>query len=216
MEVARMKAERRTALGRNQIQKLRQEGWMPAVVYGGEGKEPVSIQISEWELEQHIKHHHRIYELDIAGQTESAFLQDVSWKAINDRPLHADFLRIDLSKPVETDIEVSLLGHPAGVTKGGVLIKDHLMVRIKALPTKLPEGHELDVSGLNVGDAVHAKDLQLPEGVELVSDGDMPICHVSGSAQTAGDEVADAVAELEADSGGAEPGDAAGGDAEKS
>ena len=51
MEVARMKAERRSALGRNQIKKLRTEGWMPAVVYGGEGKEPVSIQISEWELD---------------------------------------------------------------------------------------------------------------------------------------------------------------------
>ena len=53
MEVVRMKAERRSALGRSKIKKLREQGWMPAVVYGGEGKETISIQISEWELDQH-------------------------------------------------------------------------------------------------------------------------------------------------------------------
>ena len=181
MEVARMKAERRTALGRNQIQKLRQEGWMPAVVYGGEGKEPVSIQISEWELEQNIKHHHRIYQLEIAGQTEAAFLKDVAWKAINDRPLHADFLRIDLDKPMEIDLELTPLGHPAGLSKGGTLVKDNLIIRIKALPKDLPEGHEFDISPLGTGDNVRAKDLKLPEGVELAVDPNLLIVRVTGT-----------------------------------
>ena len=65
MEVARMKAERRSALGRNQIKKLRTEGWMPAVVYGGEGKESVSIQISEWELDQHVSKRNKVFSLEL-------------------------------------------------------------------------------------------------------------------------------------------------------
>ena len=130
MEVARMKAERRSALGRNQIKKLRTEGWMPAVVYGGEGKEPVSIQISEWELDQHISKRHKVFNLEIDGQTESAWLQDVEWKATNDRPLHADFLRIDLEKPWECKVEISLLGHPAGQ---GILDRNHAQRRLAVL-----------------------------------------------------------------------------------
>ena len=96
MEVARMKAERRSALGRNQIKKLRTEGWMPAVIYGGEGKEPVSIQISEWELEQHVSKRHKVFNIELDGQSESVWLQEIEWKATTDRPLHADFLRIAL------------------------------------------------------------------------------------------------------------------------
>ena len=178
MEVARMKAERRTALGRNQIQKLRQEGWMPAVVYGA-GKEPVSIQISEWELERHVSAHHKVYQLDIAGQQESAFLQDVAWKATTDRPLHADFLRIDLNKPLESEVEITLIGHPAGLSKGGALTKDHLIIRVQSLPTAIPEGIEIDISKMDLGEVLRASDLPLPEGVQLAIEPETPICHVT-------------------------------------
>ena len=125
MQVVRMKAERRTALGRNRNEALRAQGWMPAVVYG-EGKESMSIAISEWELEQHVKAHHRVFHLDIGGVAESAFLQEVAWQATTDRPLHADFKRIDLNKPIDAEVEVALVGHPAGLSKGGTLVKDHI------------------------------------------------------------------------------------------
>ena len=180
MEVARMKAERRSALGRNQIKKLREEGWMPAVVYGGEGKESISIQISEWELDQHISKRHKVFNLEIDGQQEAAWLQDVAWKATTDRPLHADFLRIDLDKPWETAVEVSLLGHPAGLSKGGALIKDNLVIKVSALPKDLPEGLEIDISKLEGGDAIRAKDLALPDGVSLAVDPELYICRVTG------------------------------------
>jgi hypothetical protein len=62
-----MKAETRTAIGRNQLRALRAKGWTPAVVYG-EKKDPLSISISEWELEQHIKKHHKVFRLEIDGK----------------------------------------------------------------------------------------------------------------------------------------------------
>src|SRR5687767_5973295 len=134
MQVVRMKAERRSALGRNRLAALRAEGWMPAVVYG-ENQEALSISISEWELEQHVKAHHRVFQLDIAGQAQAAFLQDISWHATSDRPLHADFKRIDLTKPIEAEVEVALAGHPVGLSKGGTLVKDHFVIKIRCLPT---------------------------------------------------------------------------------
>jgi len=180
MEVVRMKAERRSALGRNQIKKLRAEGWMPAVVYGGKGQEPVSIQISEWELDQHVSKHHKVYRVELDGEVESVWLQDVAWKATTDRPLHADFLRIDLDKPWTCKVEVSLLGHPAGLSKGGALIKDNLVIEVSGLPKDLPYGIEIDISKLDAGDSIRAKELPLPEGVSLAVDDELNIVRVTG------------------------------------
>lgn len=178
MQVVRMKAERRTALGRNRVAKLRADGWMPAVVYG-EGKEAVSISISEWELEQHIKAHHRVFQLDIAGQAQAAFLQEVSWANTTDRPVHADFKRIDLTKPIESAVDVTLAGHPIGLGKGGTLVKDHMQVMIRCLPTEIPDSIEHDVSSLEIDQYLTAGELKLPAGVTLVSEGKMPVCHVA-------------------------------------
>lgn len=178
MQVARMKAERRTAVGRNRNESLRAQGWMPAVVYG-DGKEPLSISISEWELEQHIKAHHRVFQLDIGGVAESAFLQEVAYKATNDRPLHADFKRIDLTKPIDAEVEVALAGHPVGLGKGGTLVKDHIKVTIRCLPTAIPDSISHDISKLEIDDYLTAGQLALPAGVTLVSAPTMPVCHVA-------------------------------------
>ena len=113
-------------------------------------------------------------------ESMAAWLQDVAWKATTDRPLHADFLRIDLDKPWETAVEVSLLGHPAGLSKGGALIKDNLVIKVSALPKDLPEGLEIDISKLDAGDAIRAKDLALPDGVSLAVDPELYICRVTG------------------------------------
>jgi len=178
MQVARMKAERRTAVGRNRNEALRAQGWMPAVVYG-DGKEPLSISISEWELEQHIKAHHRVFQLDIGGVAESAFLKEVAYKATNDRPLHADFKRIDLTKPIDAEVEVALAGHPVGLGKGGTLVKDHIKVTIRCLPTAIPDSLAHDISKLEIDDYLTAGQLALPEGVTLISAPTMPVCHVA-------------------------------------
>lgn len=178
MQVARMKAERRTALGRNRIAALRAQGWMPAVVYG-EGQEALSISISEWELEQHVKAHHRVYQLDIAGQAQAAFLQEVAWHSTTDRPLHADFKRIDLNKPIDAEVEVALSGHPVGLGKGGTLIKDHITIKVHCLPTAIPDSIVHDISKLEIDDYVTAGQLTLPAGVTLVTPAATPVCHVA-------------------------------------
>ncbi len=178
MQVVRMKAERRTALGRNRISQLRAQGWMPAVVYG-DGKEAVSISISEWELEQHVKAHHRVFSLEIAGQPQAAFLQEIAWHATNDRPLHADFKRIDLNKPIEAEVEVALAGHPVGLSKGGTLMKDHVKITVRCLPTAIPDSIEHDVSKLEIDQYVLASQLVMPAGVTLLTAPTTSICHVT-------------------------------------
>lgn len=178
MQVATMKAERRTAQGRNQVAHLRKEGWVPAVVYGG-SEPPMSISISEWEMEQHVKSHHRVFRIEVDGQRQDAYLQEVQWNALTDRASHVDFKRIDLSKPIELEVEVTLLGHPVGLSKGGVLLKDHNTLLISCLPTAIPETIEVTIAHLDVDMALTAKELELPAGVTLAVSPDLVLCHVA-------------------------------------
>jgi len=178
MQVVRMKAEHRTALGRNQVAQLRKEGWMPAIVYG-DGKEPVSIAISEWELEQHVKAHHKVFQLEVAGSAQAAILLDIAWNATSDRPVHADFKRIDLTKEIATEVEITLVGHPIGLSKGGTLIKDHIRIEVRCLPTQIPDSIEYDVSKLELDESVPASKLVLPQGVTMLTPPNTTICHVA-------------------------------------
>ncbi len=178
MKVVTMKAERRTALGRNQVTQLRKQGWLPAVVYG-DGKEPLPVSISEWELEQHVKAHHKVFQLEIAGAPQAAFLQEVSWHATTDRPVHADFKRIDLTKEIDAEVEVTLLGYPVGLGKGGALNKDHLVITVRCLPTAIPEEIEHDISALDIDQYLTAGQVVLPAGVTLVTPPNTPVCHVA-------------------------------------
>lgn len=202
MKVAKLKGERRTALGRNQVNHLRAQGWLPAVVYG-ENKESMSISISEWELEQHIKHHHKVFQLEIDGASQAAFLQDIQWDVLTDHPRHVDFKRVDLNKPIAVEIEATFVGHPVGAGKGGTLIKDHAKFLVNCLPTAIPELFEVDVSKLDLDQSILAKDLVLPEGLTLAVSGDTVICHVAKLAGPA--EAAPAPAAEAAPAAGAAP-----------
>jgi large subunit ribosomal protein L25 len=178
MEVVRMKAERRTQKGRNQVAQIRKQGWLPAVVYG-EGGEPVSISISEWEFEQHMKAHRRVFRLELDGKKQDAFLQEVQWAAMEDRMRHVDFKRIDLSKPMDFDVQIAFTGHPVGLGKGGVLIKDHPSIKVRCLPTAIPDNLVAKIQALDIDQSLQAKDVILPEGVTLVVSPELVVCHVA-------------------------------------
>jgi large subunit ribosomal protein L25 len=178
MEVVRMKAERRTQTGRNQVAQIRKQGWLPAVVYG-EGGEPVSLSISEWEFEQHMKAHRRVFQLEFDGRKQDAYLQEVQWAAMEDRPRHVDFRRIDLTKPMDFEVQISFSGHPVGLGKGGVLIKDHPTIKIRCLPTAIPDSLVAKIQALDIEQSFQAKDVILPEGVTLVVSPELVVCHVA-------------------------------------
>lgn len=177
MEITTIKAKARTALGKSHVRELRMQGYVPAVVYG-EGKTPESVQIDETDLQSHLRHHHRVFHLDVSGSTQAIYLQEVQWDSLNDRPLHVDFKRVDLKKPLSVAVEVTFLGHPVGISKGGRFIKDHPQVKVLCLPTEIPEGLEIGVGHLEIDQKIVASELKLPAGVKLDMPADTVVCHV--------------------------------------
>ncbi len=166
MEVTTIAALPREATGKRQVQQLRAEGYVPAVVYGRDAAAE-SIQVSAYEIEREFSRHHRVFNLSVKGAEQAVYLQDVQWDVLTDEPLHIDFKRIDMGQPLPVEVELVFVGIPKGQSKGGSLVRDLRSIKVHAMPSAIPHDIEVKVGGVDVGDVIRAKDLKLPEGVTL-------------------------------------------------
>lgn len=160
---------------------LRAGSRIPAVVYGGE-KPPMKIALSEKELVDARKKGgvNTILHLKHAKGEETVMIKELQRHPVTDRPVHADFQRISLTRKIEAKVPIVLLGEAAGVKDfGGMLAFDLRELRIRALPTAIPQKIEVDVSRLGLHEALHVKDLSLAPGLEVLDAGDHVVVHVT-------------------------------------
>lgn len=179
-----LKSELREATGKGAARKLRQDGKIPAVVYGA-GAEAVHLSLDTHDTEylfHRISVDNTIVELDIPGEKEPVAtlvreIQTHPWKATL---LHVDFLRIQQGVAVDVDVPVHLVGTPVGVREsGGVLEQTIHDLPMRCIPSKIPEVIEVDVTHLDVNDVIHVSDLTFDEGVEVTISLDRTICSVA-------------------------------------
>jgi large subunit ribosomal protein L25 len=97
---------------------------------------------------------------------------------VRGRPLHSDFYLVELDKKVEVSVPIRLLGRPEGDELGGILDHPLREIELECLPRAIPESVDLDVSGLQVGQSIHVRDLELPEGVSVRTDGNLAVASV--------------------------------------
>jgi large subunit ribosomal protein L25 len=94
----------------------------------------------------------------------------VQWDCLTDEPLHIDFQRIAMDKPLKLEVRITTLGHPKGIAQGGRMIQDAKVLNLSCMPESVPDFVEIKIADMDTGDKILAKDLELPEGVTL----DMP------------------------------------------
>ena len=176
METIDLSAEQRQRTGKEDTAKVRQAGMVPAILYGSE--EPSSaLTISDAELQKLLRktgNHFVLLNLKITGKdgakSESAIIKAIQRHPVNEKIIHVDFFRVSLKKQVSVDIPVEVKGEAPGLKLGGVLQQSTRHIRVRCLPTQVPETAVADISSLNIGGVIHARDLRIPEGVELQSD----------------------------------------------
>jgi len=175
MEATELSVEQRARTGKGGASKARQDGFIPAVIYGG--KDPaIAIAIAQAAFEKAMRlsgNRLSLFSLKVqgdAGKTEPAIIKAVQRHPVSDAILHIDFLRIDLAKKLSLEVPVRIEGTPPGIKAGGVLQQPIRHVRVHCLPTDIPAAAVADVSALEIGGVVFARDLKLPAGVELVGD----------------------------------------------
>lgn len=196
MERMQLAAQKRDQFGKGPARRARMQGLVPAVLYG-EGKAGVNLIINPKELGKILGSGgtNVLLDLKIEGQEGvPVMVKEYQADILSRAFLHVDFLKVDLTKKITVEVPVHLVGKAPGLKEGGILEHITRSIEVICLPTAIPEFLEADVSGLNVGDNLHAHDLKLPEGIELPSDVDFTIAAVAMPAE---EKVAEAGAEVQ-------------------
>ncbi|OHB54898.1 MAG: hypothetical protein A2Y07_05605 [Planctomycetes bacterium GWF2_50_10] len=191
VESASVKAEIREKAGSKQSARYRKKGLIPAVVYGHK-QDALSIAVSSREFMAGLNHGSRLYGMELNGKGETLLLKDVQYDHLGLEVLHLDFMRVDLSERVTVEVSLEVKGTAKGQAEGGIVDQHMSSLEVECLVTAIPDAIVMNIKDLGVGDSIHAKDVKLPAGVTLVTDGEALVlsCHVLvEKAEEAGEEV---------------------------
>lgn len=180
MENLNIKANARTISGRK-TKSLRRESQVPAIVYGFE-IEPTKIAVDEVSMEKLYRQagESTVIKLELDGKAHDVLIQDIQRDPVSGFAIHVDFRRIDMTKKVEAQIRIHLVGlAPAVKELGGTLIQSLEEVDVLALPAALVREIQVDVSGLkSFEDKIRLRDVVMPAGIELTSDAELAVAAV--------------------------------------
>lgn len=177
-----LNAELRTVKGKNSCNRLRVEGYIPAVVYS-HGKSEV-IKVKEKDFSTLFKGHISesiIFELRIEGKEEGdmmAFVKDFQADPVTGRVLHLDFFKVTKGEKIKTRVPVELVGAPAGLKLGGMLEHGEREIFVHCRPGVLPEKITIDISELGLGESIRVSDIKISDEIEILTSGNSLIASV--------------------------------------
>lgn len=170
-------AQPRTKLGTSENRRLRASGLVPGNIYGHK-QDPVSVSFSAKEAAALVNSTHRVVDLELNGKTETAILRETQWDAYHKQLWHVDFMRVDANERVKADVDVVLRGTSAGALAGGILEQPLHMLHVDCLAINIPEAIFIKVQTLQIGQAIHVKELDIPQGVTVLNNPDAIVVRV--------------------------------------
>lgn len=180
-----LKAEAREDVGTKGAKKLRRQGRLPAIVYGHK-QEPQAISLSLHDFTKGLHHGHRLFGVQLGRKKETLLVKDIQYDHLGKYVIHADLVRVNLTEMVKVVVPIEQRGTSKGSHEGGMIDEhlDHLEIECKV--SDIPEVIPISVKELGVGDSIHARDVQLPEGAKLVTDAGALVlhCHLVTKAKT--------------------------------
>ncbi|MBI5375615.1 MAG: 50S ribosomal protein L25 [Candidatus Schekmanbacteria bacterium] len=202
MQIATLKAAIREKTGKEFSKKLRSNGLIPANMHGGEKSLPLQVN-TKLLLQIISKSHseHPIVEIEFDGTNPNshAILKELQRDPVLDTIVHADFLKIDMTKKIKVKVPVEIIGKSKGIIEdGGLLNLIHRELEIESLPGAIPEKISIDVTGLGLNETIHVADIPTGEDYKIVEEGTTAIVSIvlpreevtAAPAEAAAEEVA--------------------------
>lgn len=202
-----LQVEKRQQLGSAATRRLRRAGQVPAVLYG-HGEKNEHLAVPSVQVRTLLRHHSKMVQLSGELQ-DTALINEMQWDPLGIEVLHLDLIRVNVREKVEVTVPIHAHGEPAGVREGGVLLENVHEVDIRCPAGSIPEHIGLDVNDLHLNEHRTAGELELPEGVELLTPAETVVAHVEEPrvAPTEEEEGAAEGAEPEVIARGAEEGE---------
>jgi large subunit ribosomal protein L25 len=177
MEATMLRGIRRERVGTKYARRLRAQGQLPAIVYG-HGLEPIPIALPAHNTEVELHHGARVLHVDLDGGSTQYLIKSVQYDHLGTTPVHLDLMRVNLDERVTVEVGIELRGTPHGVSEGGVLEQELSEIEVECLVTQIPGTLRPSVTHLKIGESLLVKDLELPPGVEVVTDGEERVASV--------------------------------------
>ena len=196
MDYLAVAASKREGTGKKAMKALRKSGGIPAVLYGSGTNtnlavKPLAVRDLIYTSE------FKLAELDIDGSKHKCFVKDIQFDPITDQIRHIDFLELIKGQAVKVKVPVNYVGESPGVKVGGSLMTNMRTIKIKCTPENIVSALDLDISGVELGDAIRVRDLTVPENIEVLSVAAAPVAYVevpralkSASAEAESDDAA--------------------------
>ena len=187
-ETITLKASVRQQGGTRNSARLREQGKLPAVVYGHK-KEPMSICMDAHDFVENLHHGHRIFDVDIDGAKDTLLVKDLQYDYLGKTVIHADLMRVDLAERVKVQVMIELRGTAVGTHVGGIVEEIMNAIEVECAVRDIPETLALNIKDLGLNESILAGHIELPKGFTLVTDPDavVVVCHET-KAVTAAEE----------------------------
>jgi large subunit ribosomal protein L25 len=187
MEAIELKGYIRKGKGKGSCRKLRKDGWLPGILYGGDRNVPISIELKRLQniiaqgMGENIIFQLRLEDED--KEERNVIIRELQIHPVTRELLHIDLYELSMEKTLRVDVPIVFTGEPIGVTqKEGILHHQLKELSLECLPASIPEHIVVDITELDIGDVIHVKDLKLNEGLKVLTDPDKPVVSITGIA----------------------------------
>ena len=183
MNKPKLRVELRDKVGKEINKKFRREGIVPGVLYSPHDKENLLFKIKTIDLSKVLSAKaHGLIDLEINdGETKVsrlAIIKDVQYNWLKKQIVHVDFYGVTLKEKLTLEVDIELFGEPIGIKDGGILQVELRKVEIECLPSHMPDSFKVDVSSLEVGDHISVGDIEVSEGVKMLTELDRIVAAV--------------------------------------
>lgn len=195
---ATLKASERKDLKHSATKEIRDQGLIPAVVYG-KNREPQTISVDSIELLKTVRDEGRnaVLSLEVEGDKVDVMLHDYQVDPVKDKLLHADFYAVNMSQEMDVHVPIHVEGEAQGSKDGGVLQQPLYELAVRAKPRDIPEEITVDVTNLGIGDSIMVSDLKGASNYEILEDENTTIVSVLVADEEPEETVAEETAEPE-------------------
>jgi large subunit ribosomal protein L25 len=174
----KLSVKKRSQHGSRECRRLRDQGLVPGNIYGHK-QDTVALSMSAAELVSLIRGGARVLDLDIEGKIEKVLFREVQWDYLGKQVVHVDLLRVDPNEKLTVEVKVELKGTAPGALGGGVL--DHTLrtLHVECLAIQIPESIPVKIGTLEVGQAIHVRDLEVPPNTKIMNNPDAVVVRVA-------------------------------------
>lgn len=199
-QIHTLSAEPKERAGKGAARAARRAGRIPGVIYGAK-EAPLMITLDPQEVTREIRgggFFTTLFDVKMNGASERVLARDLQLHPVSDRPLHVDFLRVSTTTVVEVEVPCHFINEEAspGIKRGGVLNVVRHTLELSCRADAIPNEIVIDLTGLDIGDSVHIRQIQLPEGVKpTITDRDFTVASIAAPSVVREEAAEEAVGE---------------------